>query len=122
MYCVQLFSSKWPSFLLHVMPACPDASNQRKLFNNYSQMISRAGEGPGLQVFPGSVPEVAQVRTQGCRRTLGLSALQKALRNLQQLLQDGSCCWKSHQTHPAIFNTQQSSTQKSLTSAVLIGY
>jgi hypothetical protein len=26
------------------------------------QQVSRAGEGQGLQVFPGSMPEVAQVR------------------------------------------------------------
>lgn len=58
--CVQLSSSEGPCFLLHIMPASPDSSSNAS--NKYSQMISRAGEGLGLQVFPGSVKEMAQVR------------------------------------------------------------
>jgi hypothetical protein len=41
--------------------------------NSLSNMISRAGEGPGLQVFPGSVPEVAPV--SGTGRGLGCGGL-----------------------------------------------
>lgn len=61
--CVQLYSSEGPCFLLHVMPVNPDSSHQSSKKNhNRMRMMSRAGEGPGLQVFPGSVAQVAQVR------------------------------------------------------------
>ena len=42
-----------PHFRLHIQPGSP-----AQRYNNYAQLISRAGEGKGLQVFPGSVEEV----------------------------------------------------------------
>jgi hypothetical protein len=42
-----------PHFRLHIQPGSPS-----KPRNNYTQSTSRAGEGKGLQVFPGSVTEV----------------------------------------------------------------
>jgi hypothetical protein len=47
-----------PHFKLHIQPGKPT-----KHRNQYGQVISHAGEGKGLQVFPGSVTEVtAEVR------------------------------------------------------------
>jgi hypothetical protein len=51
---VKGLASCYTSCLPHLTPATTPA--------RYSQMISRAGEGLGLQVFPGSVKEMAQVR------------------------------------------------------------
>jgi hypothetical protein len=42
-----------PHFRLHIQPGSP-----AQPVNNHGQLISRAGEGKGLQVFPGSVTEV----------------------------------------------------------------
>jgi hypothetical protein len=56
--CVQVSSSDKPGFVLHMMPVHPDLVRK----NNLCQPVSRAGDGPGLQVFSGSVQEVAQVR------------------------------------------------------------
>lgn len=64
--CVQLVSSVGPCFLLHCMPTSWEASNQPR--NNLAKTISCAGEGQGLQVFPGSVQEVTPVsRAEGRR-------------------------------------------------------
>lgn len=63
--CLQLSSSKQPGFLLHVMPVPADfgdSDSQNSVgYGRTTKNISRAGEGPGMQVFPASVPEVAPV-------------------------------------------------------------
>ncbi len=48
-----------PQVVLHIMPASAALDYQTR---NYAKIISCAGEGPGLQVFPDSVHEVTQVR------------------------------------------------------------
>lgn len=60
--CVQVSSRDGLWFLLHVMLVSPDASNQQSKVGAGSKMVIRAGEGLGLQVFPNSVTQVAQVR------------------------------------------------------------
>lgn len=65
-HCVQLSNSDEPGFVLHIKPASADPGNQLSACSG--RMISRAGEGPGLQVFPGSVPEVTQVREDSISR------------------------------------------------------
>ena len=74
-------SSGAPHFVLHTMPVAHGAG--KKHWNKLSQMISRAGEGPGLQIYPGSVPEVAPVSQRG---GFGLCC---TLHNLCQWLQGG---------------------------------
>jgi hypothetical protein len=49
----QVPDSHTPHFKMHLKPGTPDKPN-----NTFAQAISRAGEGPGLQVAPGSVTEV----------------------------------------------------------------
>lgn len=60
--CMQLASSEGPLILLHIMPALPDSGQKKNRVSSLS--LTRAGDGPGVQVFPGSVSEVhlAQVR------------------------------------------------------------
>jgi hypothetical protein len=58
--CVQLSIGEGPCLLLHVMPVSQDLSSEPS--KKHRTLNSRAGEGPGLQIFPGRVPEVAQVR------------------------------------------------------------
>jgi hypothetical protein len=50
---LQVPGSDPPHFKMHLKPGTPD-----KPGNHDTQTISRAGEGPGLQVAPGSVSEV----------------------------------------------------------------
>jgi hypothetical protein len=50
---LQVPGSDPPHFKMHLKPGTP-----AKLGNQDSKAISRAGEGPGLQVAPGSVSEV----------------------------------------------------------------
>ena len=57
--CVQLSSSEQPGFLVHVKPVHADIGNNNTVSSGLT--ISRAGEGRSLQVYPGSVPEVAPV-------------------------------------------------------------
>lgn len=64
--CMQLSGSEGPCFLLHVMPVAPDSSSEPS--KKHKSMVSRAGDGPGLQVFPGSVTKVDQVRTYAAYR------------------------------------------------------
>jgi hypothetical protein len=65
---VQLSSSSGqPCFVLHVMP---DSSSQVNGANQaFKGQVSRAGEGHGVQVFPGKVKEVAKVRCPGATLT-----------------------------------------------------
>ena len=49
-------AAKPPVFKFHLQPGQPAV---RK--NNHAAAISPAGEGMGLQVFPGSMPEVMSV-------------------------------------------------------------
>jgi hypothetical protein len=56
--CVQLSSSDKPCFVLHAVPISQDLDNQP---TNTSNGVVCAGEGLGLQVFPGRVAEVTQV-------------------------------------------------------------
>ena len=63
--CVQLINSDKPCFLLHTTPASWESC--RRHTNNLAQTVSRAGEGPGLQVFPDSVQVVAPVSGWGLR-------------------------------------------------------
>jgi hypothetical protein len=48
-------------FRLHLKPHSPDAPRQSAIAN------SHAGQGPGLQVFPGSVPDMDCVSLQHTR-------------------------------------------------------
>lgn len=58
---MQVSSSSGPTFLLHIIPS-HGGLNPSDAHTQKSKYTSRAGEGPGLQVFPGSVPQVAEVR------------------------------------------------------------
>jgi hypothetical protein len=61
LYCLQLSSSGTLCFVLHVVPVSPELHNKGNKKSGHP--VSRAGEGPGLQVFPGRVAEVTQVST-----------------------------------------------------------
>jgi len=53
---LQVIGADSPTFRLHIQPGRPETPR-----NNLAQAISHAGRGMGLQVFPGSIDEVADV-------------------------------------------------------------